>query len=139
MISCGGNLLVNVGPTHDGRIPIIFQERLVQLGQWLAVNGEAIYYTKPYSMQNDTLTGSAWYTQSENKNVWYCSFTDWPEDHVLKLSIAKQVQPTTQIELLAKQRSLPLKFTKSDNQLQIQLDPKVLIESQSAWTVRFTN
>ena len=39
----GGNYLLDVGPTADGRIPVIMQERLVQIGEWLAVNGEAIY------------------------------------------------------------------------------------------------
>jgi len=31
--SCGGNLLINVGPTSDGRIIPIFEERLRQMGQ----------------------------------------------------------------------------------------------------------
>jgi alpha-L-fucosidase len=39
----GGNYLLDVGPTADGRIPVIMQERLVQIGEWLAVNGDAIY------------------------------------------------------------------------------------------------
>jgi len=39
----GGNLLLDIGPTADGRIPVIMQERLLQVGEWLAVNGEAIY------------------------------------------------------------------------------------------------
>lgn len=30
--SCGGNALINIGPTHDGRIVPIFEERLTQLG-----------------------------------------------------------------------------------------------------------
>ena len=30
--SCGGNMLMNVGPTHDGRIVPVFEERLLQLG-----------------------------------------------------------------------------------------------------------
>ena len=32
VISCGGNALINIGPTHDGRIVPIFEERLTQLG-----------------------------------------------------------------------------------------------------------
>lgn len=39
----GGNLLLDVGPTADGRIPPIMQERLLQMGQWLGDYGVAIY------------------------------------------------------------------------------------------------
>ncbi len=39
----GGNFLLDVGPTADGRIPVIMQERLLQIGAWLETNGEAIY------------------------------------------------------------------------------------------------
>jgi len=48
LVSRGGNLLLNVGPTGDGRIPTIQEERLRQIGAWLAVNGEAIYATSPF-------------------------------------------------------------------------------------------
>ncbi len=41
-VSNGGNLLVNVGPTKEGFIPAIMQERLHQMGDFLAVNGEAV-------------------------------------------------------------------------------------------------
>ena len=43
IVSRGGNFLLNVGPTADGRIPVIMEDRLARLGQWLEVNGEAIY------------------------------------------------------------------------------------------------
>ena len=44
-VSRGGNLLLNVGPTADGRIPAVMQDRLLAIGRWLEVNGEAIYAT----------------------------------------------------------------------------------------------
>lgn len=64
-VSLGGNILINVGPTKDGKIAPIFEERLLQLGQWLKVNGEAIYESKPWKHQNDTLTKDLWYTERE--------------------------------------------------------------------------
>ena len=39
----GGNLLLDIGPTADGHIPPIMQERLLQIGDWLGKNGAAVY------------------------------------------------------------------------------------------------
>lgn len=47
LVSRGGNLLLNVGPAADGTIPPLMEERLLEIGAWLAVNGEAIYGTRP--------------------------------------------------------------------------------------------
>ncbi len=46
IVSRGGNLLLDIGPTADGRIPVIMEERLTHMGDWLRPNGEAIYGTK---------------------------------------------------------------------------------------------
>ncbi len=45
-VSRGGNLLLDIGPNADGTIPVIMQQRLVEMGDWLKVNGEAIYGTR---------------------------------------------------------------------------------------------
>ena len=46
VVSRGGNLCLDVGPRADGTIPVIMQERLLAIGDWLATNGEAIYGTR---------------------------------------------------------------------------------------------
>lgn len=46
VVSQGGNLLLGIGPNANGKIPPIMQERLLQIGDWLRVNGEAIYGTR---------------------------------------------------------------------------------------------
>jgi alpha-L-fucosidase len=43
IVSKGGNYLLNVGPTAEGVVPQPSQDNLRAVGEWLKLNGEAIY------------------------------------------------------------------------------------------------
>jgi alpha-L-fucosidase len=81
--SKGGNLLLNVGPTAQGVIPAQSVSRLREMGDWMKVNGEAIYGTKasPYG-----LPGWGRYTAKPAAGRVYASIFDWPKDGKLALT-----------------------------------------------------
>src|SRR5215472_4765424 len=58
IVSRGGNLLLDIGPTADGRIPVIMEERLLQIGDFLRANGEAIYGTHARSVSRQWSAGN---------------------------------------------------------------------------------
>ena len=63
IVAKGGNLLLNVGPNANGEIPQPALMRLEAIGEWLKVNGYAIYETRPLEPY---AVGNVRYTQSKD-------------------------------------------------------------------------
>ena len=48
---------MDVGPSSDGRIPELQEQRLRDIGAWLKINGEAIFETRPWSVHRQWSDG----------------------------------------------------------------------------------
>lgn len=134
-VSCGGNILINIGPTKDGHIPPIFEERLRQLGSWLKVNGEAIYSTKPWIYQNDTVNSDVWYTSKENSvYAMILKYPTNPSKVVLGAPIASEA---TQIELLGYNQTIIWVQNPSDKGITLDISDIDLNNLPSQWALVF--
>lgn len=133
IVSRGGNLLLNVGPTADGRIPVIMQERLVDIGNWLNVNGEAIYGTRKSSIVKLKSTDQEAYFTSKNKEL-FCIFTKWTNTISINLMNEENIK---NVSLLGSDKAIKWELTKN-NELIIEI-PKLTIDEipcLHAWALK---
>ncbi len=84
--SKGGNYLLNVGPTSEGLIPAPSVERLKEVGEWMKVNGEAIYATTASPFKKLT-----WGRCTQKPGKLYLHVFDWPADGKLAVPLASPV------------------------------------------------
>lgn len=107
----GGNLLLNVGPKANGLIPVVMQERLLDMGKWLNVNEEAIYGTTAWKDRPDTTENGIYYTQKGEDLYIIC--TKWPA-HTFSIDGIKKA---SQVSLVGS--TIPVKYKLSKNKLTV--------------------
>jgi alpha-L-fucosidase len=97
IVARGGNLLLNVGPTAAGEIPAAQARRLLELGWWLEVHGEAIYGTRPGEVPAATAPGGVEvrFTRSVDGSTLYALVLDPPPSAMIVLPGVGAAQVTS--------------------------------------------
>lgn len=110
--SKGGNLLLNVGPDADGRLPDEFVERIEAIGDWLAVHGEAIYGVEAGEVCEFITYGR----QTRSGNNLYLIVRFW--DGSGEINLGGLATPVARASLLTTGEALS--FTQSEDHLRIE-------------------
>ncbi len=132
-VSNGGNFLLNVGPDATGMIPVIMQERLLDIGNWLKVNGEAIYSSSPWRSENKPANKNlSWTTKDGNL---YILAKEWPEGSI----VLKNLKKAGKVELLGYDG----RINSSYRNCKLTITPPVLTideyPSEHAWVFKVSN
>ena len=133
IVSKNGNLLLNVGPMADGTIPPLQRERLLGLGQWLAVNGEAIFDTRPWMVAEGKTAEDIDVRFTQKGDSLYATLLDTPTGHQIEI-VGVQANPATTVQLLGDDQ--PLIWSQTEKGLAITLRDS--LPQSPAHTFKFT-
>jgi alpha-L-fucosidase len=134
LVSRGGNLLLNIGPAADGTIPVIMEERLLAMGEWLKVNGEAIYDTQPWWAHAEQ--DSVFYTRQGD--VVYAILTKWPTASQLRLHHPKPTA-ATRARMVGTDLEIPVTGQGEDLLLDLSAFRPDTLPCAHTWVIRLTN
>jgi alpha-L-fucosidase len=132
-VAAGGNLLLDIGPTADGRIPVIQQQRLLDIGSWLDVYGESIYGTRKWEGSKRNKIESVFFTKKGNDLYVLC--TKFPEKPIL----IEGINGAENVKMMGLDKSVKIK--KSGGKITIyppEISPAKNL-SQYAWVFKIIN
>ena len=133
VVSKNGNLMLNLPPRASGALDDEVVTLLEGIGDWLTVNGEAIYGTEPWWPAYLSIPEDVRFTHKGD--TLYAIILKWPENGTLSLPVLgleDKGSPIKRIELLG--QSAPLKYTQDAEALTVTLPPEK--PERVAWTLR---
>lgn len=118
IVSKNGNLLLNVGPMADGTIPALQKERLLGLGAWLDVNGDAIFDTRPWQQAEGKANDDIEVRFTQKGDTLYATLLDTPSGPSFVLEGLRAADGTT-IQVLGQDMSA--NWQQSDQGITVEL------------------
>ena len=125
IVSKNGNLLLNVGPMPDGTIPEIQKDVLQGIGQWLEINGEGIYSTRPWERAEGKTLDNLNIRFTHKNEILYIHLLNNPIGETLRI-LSLKIPQTSIIKLLGYNDQL---IWKQDQEDLVIIIPENLIES----------
>lgn len=107
IVSKGGNFLLNVGPMGNGKFPPQSVERLLQIGEWMNINGDSIYATTASPLGKPSW-GRYTLKRLPEKTILYLHIFNYnPKE---KLEIPLSVKPENAYLLMDKTKPVSVKL-----------------------------
>jgi alpha-L-fucosidase len=122
IVSKNGNLLLDVGPEADGTIPAVQLSRLHELGDWLRINGEAIYATHPWQRAEGITVENIPVRFTQKDSTVYAILLGVPKSNAITLK-SVTLKPNSKLFLLG--HADPLTWSQRSDDVVISLPPNL--------------